>query len=267
MPRDRGQLQDTWRTFFREACPDDVRQLAADYPQDRSLYVDVMELYEFDGEFTKALFSAPDRFLGAGADALRGLADGFGRVNVRLTNHPGLLGIDGLRSRHVSELVTVEGVAASVDGVQSAVVEAVFECPACGETVRRTPGNQLEVPRTCPACGSAGPLQLRQDRSRFVDVQRLELERPPDGRGDTDGVASIDAVLDDDLVGTVRPDERLLATGIVRLERTSPVNRFDLYLDAVSIDEEPGETQRTVDDVSSELARAIQSRWEVLTDR
>ena len=53
------------------------------------------------------------------ARALSELAEGFRRVNVRLTNHPGLLGIDRLRSRHVSELVTVEGT------LESAVQRAV----------------------------------------------------------------------------------------------------------------------------------------------
>lgn len=267
MSRDRGELGDTWRTYFREACPDDVRQLAADYPQERSLYVDVLDLYEFDDAFTKALFTGPDRYLRAGADALAGLSDGFERVNVRLTNNPGLLGIDGLRSRHVSELVTVEGVTAAVDGIQSAVSEAVYQCLSCGGTVSRRPRGRLDAPTRCEACGTESAFELRQDESTFVDVQRLALERPPDAQTDDRGTDMIDALVDDDLVGTVAPDERLLATGIVRLERQSAANRFDFYLDIVSIDEEPGELPGTADDVSSELQQAIQSRWELLTDR
>lgn len=267
MARNRSELQDTWRTYFREVCSDDVRQLAADYPEERSLYVDILDLYEFDDEFTKSLFSAPDRFLRAGADTLSSLADGFERVNVRLTNNPGLLGIDGLRSRHVSELVTVEGVTAAVDGIQSAVSEAVYECPDCGESVRRQPRGLLADPDGCTACGFQGSLELRQDRSTFVDVQRIELERPADGRSERVGTVSIDALVDDDLVGSVRPDERVLVTGIVRLERRSAPNRFDFYLDVVSLDEEPGEVQRPASDASSDLQRAIQSRWELLTNQ
>lgn len=267
MSRDRGELRDVWRTYFREAVADDVRQLAGDYPQERSLYVDILDLYEFDEGFTKALFSAPDRYLRAGADALESLADGFERVNVRLTNNPGLLGIDGLRSRHVSELVTVEGVTAAVDGIQSAVSEAVYECASCGETVRRRPRERLETPARCHACEAPGSLELRQDRSTFVDVQRVELARAPDARSDGEASASINALVDDDLVGTVGRDERLLVTGIVRLERRSAANRFDFYLDVVSLDEELGDTQRAEVDASSELQQAIESRWELLADQ
>lgn len=266
MSGDGGSPTEVWRSFYRERCQDDIRELVEEYPQERSLYVDVLELYEFDSTFTEALFSQPERCLQAGRDALRDLVDGFERVNVRLTNHPGLLSLDGLRSRHVSELVTVEGVVAAVDPVQSSVVEAVFSCPACGEAVRRRAGSPATPPGRCDSCGAHGPLQLDEGRSTFVDVQRTELTRPTTATSDEGPSVAIDAVLDDDLVTTVQSSDRLLATGIVSLDAQSATNRFDFYLDVVSIDREPGEVRREVDDAANELQRAIESRWELLAD-
>lgn len=266
MSDDRADLRETWRTFFGEAYRDDVGQLAERYPQERSLYVDVLDLYEFDNEFTTALFAEPDRFLRAGAATLQELADPFERINVRLKNHPGLLGIGGLRSRHVAELVTVEGVTAEVDGVQSALETAAYVCGACGETERRRVAGRPMAARRCGSCGTAGALELTRESSTYVDVQRVRLESPPEGRGEEGPPAAIDALLDDDLVGTIGPGERLLTTGVVRLEPAAAENRFDFYLDVVSIDEEPGEVPAAGEGISGELQHTIESRWELLTD-
>lgn len=265
MAGDGADLRDTWGRFYRSTSESEVRQLLEAYPQERSLHVDVLDLYEFDESFTRGLFSSPDQYLHAGADALRSLDDSFNRVNVRLTNHPGLLGIDSLRSRHVSELVTVEGVVADVDRVQAAAAVAVFECRRCGHRVQRR-GRGIEPPGRCGECGTTDAHRLDFDRSSFVDVQRLELEGPVENRRDGDLPAAIDAVIDDDLVGTVLPGDRVLATGVVRLESGAHSGRFDFYLDVNSVDEEPGQVQASTDDISSELQQAIESRWELLTD-
>lgn len=266
MSGDAGDLRATWERFFRAECEADLRELLEAYPRDRSLYVDVLDLYAFDEAFTRGLFSDPDRFLRAGADALRGLNESFNRVNVRLTNHPGLLGLGSLRARHVAELVTVEGVVASVDPVQAAVERAVYRCPSCGHGVSRRAGPRLAAPGRCEACDAGSPLELDVGDSTHVDVQHLVLEAPGGGRPEEASPPTLDAVVDDDLVATTEPGERLLATGIVRLERSGEANRFDFALDVVALDEEPGEARPTLDDASSELQRAIQSRWEVLTD-
>lgn len=266
MAGDGTDLRDQWGRFYRAKSEADIRRLIEEYPQDRSLYVDVLDLYEFDESFTRGLFSDPDRYLRAGADTLRDLHDSFNRVNVRLTNHPGLLGIDGLRSRHVSELVTVEGVVAGVGEIQSSVTDAVYECERCGHRVHHGPRYRLSAPGGCTECGADGSVVLDHERSTFVDVQRVDLQTPPDSRPDEDDPASIEAVVDDDLVATARPGDRLLATGVVRLERESDANRFDFSLDVISLDEEPGEGRLETDDVSTELREAIASRWELLTD-
>lgn len=266
MSKGRRDPQETWRAFFAEACREEVRQLVDAYPRERSLYVDVLDLYEFDGEFTTSLFDDPDRYLAAGATALQDLADPLDRVNIRLINHPGLLGIEGLRSRHIAELVTVEGITAEVADVQSALETAVYRCRHCDETVTQRIGRLSGAPGSCPACGTTDALELDAERSTYVDVQRLILDSPRDGRSDDGPLSSIDAIVDDDLVGTVNAGERLLATGIVRLEPAATPNWYDFYLDVVSLDEEPGEMPAPGEDISGELQEAIQSRWELLTD-
>lgn len=263
MSGERAKLADVWHTFFRERCADDLRTLAEEYPRDRSLRVDILDLYGFDESFTQRLFDDPDRVIEAGRQSLRDLHEPFDRVNVRLTNHPGLLGLDSLRTRHVSELVSVEAGVAAVGPVESAVTVAVFTCPRCGATTRRRPRDRIVTPRYCEECGDAGALELDLGRSALVDVQQLTLE-PLRDETDTTGDARLDAVVDDDLVGTVAPGEQLLLTGVLRLDGQPPVNRFEFYLDANEVSQEPIEARPPVADVSSELRDAIESRWELL---
>ena len=266
MSGDRGDLREAWNRFYRSSAEPAIRELLEAYPQERSLEVDVLDLYEFDESFTRGLFSHPDRYLTAGADALRALNDTFNRVNVRLTNHPGLLGIGSLRARHVSELVTVEGVVGAVDPVQATASTGGFGCDRCGHRVERRARRRVETPTRCGECGAVDSFRLDFDRSTFVDVQRLELEAVAENqRGDAPGPSS-DTVIDDDLVGSVSAGDRLLVTGVLRLEGQGRSGRFDFYLEANAIDEEPGEAPREPGDVSNELQEAIQSRWELLTD-
>lgn len=260
-----GDLRGTWDRFYRAKSQTDIRRLVDEYPQERSLYVDVLELYGFDETFTQELFGNPDRFLEAGAEALSDLHEPFDRVNVRLTNHPGLLGLGAVRSRHAFELVTVEATVTEVHAVQSAVSEAVYACEQCGSLVRRRPGPRLRPPHQCGDCGADGPFDLRHDRSTFVDVQWIELEALADESGGN-SPAQLDAIVDDDLVGTAGSGDQLLATGVVRLDGDEAANRFDFYLDVNSLSQEPRESRPPVEDISNELQEAIQSRWELLAN-
>lgn len=266
MSRDGADLRETWSRFYHSNAEADVRRLLEAYPQERSLHVDVLELYEFDESFTRALFSQPDRFLQAGAEALRGLNDALNRVNVRLTNHPGLLGLESLRSRHVAELVTLEGVIAAVDQIQVTATPAVLGCQRCGHRVERDSGRRSAAPGQCPECGASDSYRLDHGRSTFVDVQRVDLEESSADRHGGEGTPSIEALLDDDLVGAVQVGDRVLATGVVRVAPRTDSDRFDFYLDVNAIDEEPGRPPSTTGDVSTELREAITSRWELLTE-
>lgn len=259
MSQQRSTIEGGWRSFFGGPYRPAVEELAGAYPDRRSLYVDVVDLHDHDAEFANALFAEPDRFLRAAAATLRELHDGFGRVNVRLENNPGLVGVADLGTRHLHELVTVEGAVETVEPVRTAAATAVFGCPSCGETTDTRPtGLRLSDPVGCDGCGWDGALELRHRDSRFVDHQRVTLIEP--GADEASG-ASIDAVLDDDIVGAVEPGDQVLVTGIVRVDREGGSNRFERYLDAVSVSEERGGRDHdALDDV-------IRSQWESAIDR
>lgn len=258
MTRTRSSTIDRWRTYLTEQCDSEVGALAGAYPERRSLTVDVIDVYDYDEELVTALFDDPTHVLRQASDALRELHDDFGRVHVRVENNPELLGVDRLGAPHVHELVTVEGVVASVGDVETTAVKTVYECPNCnGSLVTRPAGVQLDEPHRCERCGWDGGFDLRHDRSTFADLQRVTFAQLPEDRRDGagDDPRTVPVYLADDLVGSVAPDDQLLVTGVVRLTREGSTNRFDRYVDANAVAEE----HRRED--SEGLAEIITSQW------
>jgi replicative DNA helicase Mcm len=240
-------IQERWRARFRRRRAD-VGRLAEEYPETRSLYVDVLDLHEEDRDLTEALLSEPDRVLRAGAETLADLT-GVQRVNVRVENHPGLLFPATVGARHVGELVTVEGVAAEVRAPVAGLERGRYACVECGEECERTAtGIEDPAPAACPSCG--GAVALSRGRSQFRDVQRVRVEE--DG-----GDGGIDVYLDDDIVGAVTAADPVVVTGVVRVTNRQR-GLFEYYLSALSV--ETGTARRP--DEEDAVGDLIRSRWE-----
>lgn len=266
MPKARASPDKRWRAFFRDQYREDIQRLAESYPDDRSLYIDVLDLYEYDSNLTEDLFSEPEQTLARAAATLMDVHKGFRQVNVRVRNHPGLLSIENLRSRHIGELVAVEGTAAAVDPRQSQAVVAVFECTHCEGVTEEVPtGLVLESPAVCGSCNGTGSIQLRFDRSTFVDAQHVRVEDLSGEPTLTDrDPPGIDVFLTDDLVHTVDPEDTIVVTGIAKLHQDGSGNLFDLYLKAVSVSHDRAGPRRDVDE---DLTAVIEERWRFAAGR
>jgi len=251
-------VEAAWRSFFGEHLAAEVRSFVGQYPAERSLYVDVFDLHRHDEGVVERLFEDPDDVLELGTDVLRAAYDDLGPVNLRLRNLPSQLGLGSVRSRHVSKLVSVDGVVDAVGPVEARARKAEFVCDACGAPERDHPrGMELRTPARCDACGTAGSMALDRDRSTFVDVQRVVLR---DAEEDSSHTMAV--FLDDDLVDTVKRGESLRVTGVVRLDPRPDENRFRFYVDGLTVDEQspgPVEDDRDVDE---QLKASIRSRWE-----
>lgn len=227
-----------WRRFFERELRDEVRALARNYPSERSLAVDAIDLHAFDATLADQLFTAPDRSLAAAEAALRDLHEPFDRVQIRPENYPDLRSVRALRSDQRAELVAVEGIVETRQPVRSKVAVAVFACEHCGDrTVRRPRGLEVTPPRACPACGVTDGLAFRDGPSTFVDVRRVELA-DPEGSGTAADAErwTVDVCLADELVEAVAPGDGAIVTGILRVDGEPPVNRFDFLVEALAVD-------------------------------
>lgn len=226
-------LTEKWRSYLSEHCGEDVERLADAYPDERSLYVDLIDLHGADSEFLRDLFSDPDSGFAAGRSVLRELTGVPGLVHLRVENNPQQRSVPEVGAGNVHGLVTVKGVVESVARTRASAVAAAYDCPVCQASVSLSQrGIDLSGPTRCDSCGWDGEFTFRAAQSSFVDLQEITLA-PSAGDGRT-----LPAYLDDDIVGATEEGEQYAVTGILRVHRPGETNQFTLYLDALSVHEQ-----------------------------
>jgi len=251
-------IQQKWRSYFTSRCRNELDDLVAAYPDQRSLSVDVLDMYEFDDEFVQTLFDRPIDSISQGADAVRDISDIAGPIHIRIENNPQQRPVSDLHAAQAHELITVGGFVKSVGPVEATVIAASYECPSCGRTVRQPePKIDLDPPTECEICGSTREFGFRASDSYFVNLQEITLGRTANARNE--GPRNrLTAYLTDDLVGTVSENQCYCLTGIIRVYQTDVSNQFQLYLDVNSVSDESQRPKAVPDD----LTAALESHWQ-----
>lgn len=247
-------LTEIWRNYLSEKHDETIEQLAATYPEKRSLYVDLLVVYDFDEAFLERLLANPSGGFAAGESVLRDLTGVTAPVHIRVENNPQQRKIARTHAHHVGDLVTVTGVIETVRPPQASTVSAAYECPVCetSVTISQT-GLDMASPTRCDDCGWNGEFTFLPEQSQFVDFQEVTLTSPEDA--ESDFIAELPAYLDDDIVGTVSEDNRYSLTGVIRAHQESDTNEFLLYLDVLSV---RNEAQMSAPDTLNSI---IDSHW------
>jgi DNA replication licensing factor MCM3 len=145
----------------------------------------------------------------------------------------------GLTSSLLRQLVCVEGVATKVSTVKPKIVQSVHYCPATDKHEQRDyvdathmhlglsvidkqdreqPDQIINMTTTIYPTQDAdkNPLETEFGLSRFKDHQTIVLQEMPEKAPMGQLPRSVDLVLDDDLVDTVKPGDRIQVVGIFR---------------------------------------------------
>ena len=232
-----------YRNYYREA----IGTLAQRYPNEqRSLYVEYDDLYQFDRDLAEDFRTKPDQMREYAEEALR-LYDlpadvSLGRAHVRLQNLPDSIDIRGIRVHddHIGKLVSVQGIVRKATDVRPKVTEAAFECQRCG-TMTYIPQSDggFQEPHECQGCERQGPFRVNFDQSEFVDSQKLRIQESPEGLRGGETPQSLDVDIVDDITGQVSPGDHVTCVGVLHIEQVQQGNEksaiFDLYMDGVSI--------------------------------
>ena len=100
------------------------------------IYIDFTKLTESSIKLSEELIINPEETLGIFELAVEEL--GFVKnARVRLRNLPDShqIKVRNIRSRHLNELVVLEGIIRQASDVRPQVVNAKFECPSCGTII------------------------------------------------------------------------------------------------------------------------------------
>jgi len=240
-------LTERFIQFYRNYYREEIGTLAQQYPNEqRSLYVDYDELFQFDRDLAEDFRTKPDQMREYAEEALR-LYDlpadvSLGRAHVRIENLPESIDIRGIRVHddHIGKLVSVKGIVRKATDVRPKVTEAAFECQRCG-TMTYIPQSDggFQEPHECQGCERQGPFRVNFDQSEFIDSQKLRIQESPEGLRGGETPQSLDVDIVDDITGKVSPGDHVTCVGVLHIEQVEQGNEksaiFDLYMDGVSI--------------------------------
>lgn len=208
------------------------------------IYVNFMALSEFSNKLADEILSHPEETLRLIEIAIEesGLVN---NVRVRLTNLSKTqeLQVRNIRSKHLNELIVIEGIIRQASDVRPQVVNAKFECPSCGTIISVLQmEKKFREPTRC-SCGRRGGFKLIS--KEMVDTQRLVIEEGPESLTGGEQPKRINIFVKEDLVEPkmeekTTPGSRIKIIGILKevpvpLHSGGLSTRFELAVEANNI--------------------------------
>jgi len=224
--------------FYKKEIGDSLRK------QKNAIYIDFMKLSEFSKQLSEEILSNPEEILSLIEEAMEesGLVKS---IRVRLFNLPKSqeMKVRNIRSKHLNELIVIEGIIRQASDVRPQVVNAKFECPSCGTIISVLQiEKKFREPTGC-SCGRRGG--FRQISKEMVDTQRLVVEEAPESLSGGEQPKRINIFVKEDLVEPkmeekTTPGSRIKIIGVLKevpvpLATGGLSTRFELAVEANNI--------------------------------
>lgn len=221
----------------------------------KSLYVDFNDLILYDQSLADLILNKPNNILPVLNSALyeyittleASYSDFTDKVFVRVYNIPRVILLREIRVSLANKLITIEGIATKMSKPKHRLVKGTFKHldPNCMQEFVYPPDEQfgelVETPTTCPVCGKTGRFKLVDEKSIFVDYQRIIIQEKPEDVPSGQIPRTIEVVLEDDIVDSIRPGDRVKVVGFLRTKQEVLLKRgassvFDYQILAHSIE-------------------------------
>jgi replicative DNA helicase Mcm len=185
--------------------------------------INFLELSEFSNMLSDEVLNNPEetlRLIELAVEEMGLTTEPLG-VRVRLFNLPESqeVHIRNIRSRHLNELIVIEGIIRQASDVRPQVVNAKFECPSCGTIISVLQiDKKFREPSRC-SCGRRGGFKLIS--KEMVDTQRLIIEEAPDMLTGGEQPKRINVFVKEDLVepkmeDKTTPGARIKSIGVLK---------------------------------------------------
>ena len=144
-------------------------------------------------------------------------------VRVRLINFPLERSLRQITAETIGKITSVSGMVVRASEVKPLAKELVFLCPDEHQTkIIQLKGMDVKMPIVCdnPSCKNRD-FELNPEASKFIDFQILRLQELPEDLPPGQLPHYIDVTIRQDLVDNARPGDRIILTGVVRVEQES----------------------------------------------
>ncbi len=218
--------------FFSTVCKDEVFAALDMFPEEKSVYIDYNELERFNPDTADLLIEKPEETLEAASKAIINIDPQRKNVqlNVRFKNVRNNVPLRFLRSEFIGKFIAVDGIVRKTDEIHPRIITAVFECRSCmriHEVEQKS--NIIHEPAVCTECGGRS-FKLVQDESRYMDTQTVKVQEPLENLSGGDQPRQINVILEDDMVDTLAPGDKVRVIGTLRTLRDEKTKRFNNYI-------------------------------------
>ena len=144
-------------------------------------------------------------------------------VRARLINFPLERSLRQITAETIGHIISVSGMVVRASEVKPLAKELVFVCPDEHTTkIIQLKGMDVKIPTVCdnPTCKHRD-FELKPEASKFIDFQILRLQELPEDLPPGQLPHYVDVTVRQDLVDNSRPGDRIILTGVVRVEQES----------------------------------------------
>jgi replicative DNA helicase Mcm len=194
----------------------------------QSLIVDYIDLDSYNPLLAKEITHKPDEYLEAFDEAvlsvLREIHPDYEqeireKIRVRIGNYTVQKGLREINADLINKLVSISGMVVRSSEVKPLAKKVAYKCTNCNTvTEAQLKGLVMKKPVKCPAC-SEKELEMDPESSLFIDFQMVRLQELPEDLPAGQLPHYIEVTVMSDLVDQCRPGDRIILTGIIRIEQ------------------------------------------------
>ncbi len=258
-----GEIEDKFTEFFNSYYIDQINEMFISYPKRRSVLMDIKDLERYDVDIASELTSNPDSIVPIANKALSKMnpnAEAKEPAYARFFGaDTGMPLIQDVGSEHIGKMLTLDSLVVKRSEIIPRVHLAKYKCSFCGTSM------ELKIDRddvidVCPQCKRRSLKQINSE-SKFVNMQRLAVQDPLERLRGSTPTWHLEVLLDDDLVNTIIPGDRVDITGILRIRpRKNAKGKedrvlFTPYFDTVAL--KPKQKEFAELEISAEEERII----------
>lgn len=193
-----------------------------------SLLVDYIDFDTFKPDLAKKITDDPDEMLEAFNKAVFSVLyeihpdyaeEISNNIKVRIGNYTVQKGLREINAEAINKLIGVSGMVVRTSEVKPLAKKIGYRCLSCGEINEgQLKSLVLKKPLKCKKC-SEKELEMDPDTSIFIDFQMVRLQELPEDLPAGHLPHYLEVTVIGDLVDQCRPGDRILLTGIVRIEQ------------------------------------------------
>jgi len=161
------------------------------------------------------------------------------KTKIRINNVRKQIKLDEIHQRYNNKWISFKGIVKKRSTVFNKITHVHWSCKNCGvDYIYLLDDNEkLNMPKeNCRNCGRNRGYELNREDSEYKDKQLFILEEDQNNTETVFQPTQIRCYLENNMINTIKPGDKIIANGIVKLENNNNINHFKEYVTIKNIE-------------------------------